>query len=125
MGFLADSSVKPVSSLAPIVFFCKRSAKDMAPRYYPPTWAAWPHPHSLQRLRVTASGEGAGSKGLDAGALASWVPGSLQSPRQRGQRTRWERREAQEGQALTGPETAGVRIDSPPEPLSCPSGVQR
>lgn len=28
MGFLVDSLVKPLSSLAPIDLFCKRSAKD-------------------------------------------------------------------------------------------------
>lgn len=28
MGLLLEASVKPVSSLAPADFFCKRSAKD-------------------------------------------------------------------------------------------------
>ena len=31
MGFLVDSSVKPVSSLEPIDIFCKRPAKDIPP----------------------------------------------------------------------------------------------
>lgn len=43
MGFLLDSSVKPVSSLAPTEFFCKRSAKDSPPllawdQLVPPIW---------------------------------------------------------------------------------------
>lgn len=63
MGFLLDSSVKPVSSLAPIEFFCKRSAKDSPAllawdQLAPPTW--------LPGAQGPRGGEGASSKDLEA-----------------------------------------------------------
>lgn len=62
MGFLLDSSVKPVSSLAPIDFFCKRSAKDTpcaGGRPAGPTHAA------TSSSMSQVGGEGASSKDLE------------------------------------------------------------
>lgn len=81
MGFLLDSSVKPVSSLAPIDFFCKRSAKDT-----PLCWwkTSWPHPRGHQQLNVPSRWGGSQLQG--SGGLSHQHPGHQEEPRDQGRK---------------------------------------
>lgn len=58
MGFLVDSSVKPVSSLEPIVFLSKRSAKATA-------LCAWWDDFSVPQERNGLQGPGKESRRKD------------------------------------------------------------
>lgn len=107
MGFLVDSSVKPVSSLAPMDFFCKRSAKKQHPSVLAPGHLAppaWPP-------EAQSPSKWGGSWLQRSGGLElpeSWAPGGLQSPGQRRSR----------GQPWSD-------SNSPARRASCPLGVGR
>lgn len=121
MGFLVDSSVKPVSSLAPIDFFCKRSARNSAPpvlapgHLAPPAW-----PPEAQSPSKRGGSWLPRSGGPEPPEL--WAPGRLQNPGQRRRRREEEQEDGQGRQAWRQPRSDS---NSLARRASCPLGVGR